>query len=302
LYTYFFLLIKKKLPNLVFTRNNIIQTSKKLFNFSFFVFANKLSNIINTNFLQFLLSAFYSPAIVPYFMIPMKLVNLIQGALANLSNVVFPYSSNLSAKNLTDSLKKLFLQSSSILFAFSFPLYLLLCIFSYEILYVWTGWQFASNSWLVLIFLSLAYMMSSITIVPTNILYGMGYSKFVGLVSLILLPITLFLQVIFIKLFNYNGAAIATFIGAFAGPVFFIYVSIKILKISFFELAKIIPKKILLGLFFLICFLFLKFFIDKLELINSNYFILGYGVLVTILFYAFLLKEKKDLIYKIIKK
>jgi len=295
-------ILKKLLPGFTFEIINIKQTSKKLFKFSFFVFANKLSNIISTNFLQFFISSFYSPAVVPYFMVPIKLVNLIQGATANISNVIFPYSSNLYTNNLIDSIKSLFTRSTNLIVSFTVPLYAFFCFFSYEILSIWMGIEFANKSQIVLVFLTLAYFLSVITIPPTNILYGMGQSRFIGNISIVILPINLLLQVVLIKYYSYNGAAVATTIVSFAGPFFFVYVSFKFFNIRFMEMVKIIPTKILIGLFLLICFLSLKYIFEKFEMINSRYFILGYGVILITLFYSFLLKENKKLIYKIIKR
>lgn len=287
-------LLKKILPNFTFTRNNLISTSKRLFNFSFFVFANKLSNLINTNFLQFLLSSFYSPAVVPYFMVPMKLVNLIQGAIANLSNVIFPYSSSLSAKNMSDSIKNLFIKSTKIIFSFSFPLYIFMCFYAFEILTLWMGADFATKSQIVLIFLTLAYFLSSITIAPTNILYGMGHSKFVGILSLILLPINLTLQIILIKFFSYNGAAIATFVAAFAGPIYFFYVAKKFILLSFIDMKKIISRPIFVGMIIIILFSVLKVLLVELEIINSIYTTLFLGLISPSFYFFIFIKDNKE--------
>ena len=295
-------LLKKILPSFVFTRNNLIPTSKRLFNFSFFVFANKLSNLINTNFLQFFLSSFYSPAVVPYFMVPMKLVNLIQGAIANLSNVIFPYSSSLSAKYLSDSIKNLFIKSTKIIFTFSFPLYLYLCIYSYEILSIWMGTDFAIKSQVVLIFLTLAYFLSSITIAPTNILYGMGHSKFIGILSLILLPINLVLQIILIKFYNYNGAAMAIFITSIAGPIFFFYVAKKFIYLNLIDMKRIISKPILSGMIVIVLFSALKTTMVELKIINSIYINLFLGIITLSMYFLIFFKENKELIVGVLKK
>lgn len=295
-------LLKKILPNFVFTRNNLIPTSKRLFNFSFFVFANKLSNLINTNLLQFFLSSFYSPAVVPYYMVPMKLVNLIQGAIANFSNVIFPYSSNLNAKNMSDSIKNLFTKSTKIIFSSSFPMYVFMCFYAFEILAVWMGADFAIKSQVVLIFLTLAYFLSGITIAPTNILNGMGYSKFVGILSLILLPINLILQIILIKFYSYYGAAIATFIATFAAPVYFFYVAKKFILLNFIDIKKIITRPILIGMIIIILFSVLKIILVVLKIINSIYITLLFGIITILIYFFIYIKDNRELISIVLKK
>lgn len=257
---YALIIFNKNFPYFSLNIKNFNNTSKKIMNFSLYVFLSKISNQINTNFLQFLISAFHSPSQVPYFMVPLKIVNLIQGALANLSSVAFPFTGNLFANKEIEKIQNLIIESTRLVLIYALPIYLYLIMFSYDILGIWLGISIAQKSWFVLSAIAIAYFFHGITITPTNILLGMGYSKIIGIWSSILIPISIITQAIFIKSYSYIGASLSILILSINAILFFIYVINSIFKV---KLTKMLNKS-------MIAIIYL-FFVFTLEIIVTTY-------------------------------
>ena len=149
------------------------------------------------------------------------------GALGGISSgaisAIFPYSSQLNVTNSGDEIKKLFLQSSRIFTAILFPLVVFISLFSYQILTIWMGKEFAHDAWFVLSVISFSSLIGSLSAIPNLIILGIGNSKLLGIFSLI----TIILYIIFIpiltKLFGINGTAIALLLTS-AGVIYYVII------------------------------------------------------------------------------
>jgi len=213
-------------------------TIKQLFNFSGYVFLSRLAATLNTFFVRFIVGIMLGPVAVTLYVVPMKLISGIQGGLGSLINALFPMVSTLSAQGMNDYLKNIYYKTSKFIIGISIPVYLFIIIFSRPILTTWMGLDFASRCWPVLTIAGLAYLLSSWTIVPTNIAFGLGHSRSVGLYS----GVVAILYIIFIPFlthyYNIIGTAWAILITQVAALPFLWFVTKKIMQLHWFRFFK----------------------------------------------------------------
>lgn len=127
------------------------------------------------------------------------------------------------------------------------------------------------------------------------ILNASGKTKFIFYSSLISLFLNFILNLLFIKLFGFNGPAIATFISLLIVAYFQLYYTSKILNLTLLKLFSWgeIIKLLSLALLFSIILEFLKIFILKFKV--NNYFVFLFLLLLSCFLYFFIIFRKKIL-------
>ena len=203
---------------------------RKMFNFSGYMFVSKVSGLFNNYIVRFIISAILGPAVLTFFVVPMKVITALGGFMNNIASVFFPFASELKAVDQRERLRNVYIKASKYIVTFAFPAYLLFFFFSKEILKMWMGADFAEQGWKVMGILSAAYFLSAFTMVPANITFGLGHSRVIAFFS----TLVLFLGIAFVAPlaihFGIIGAAFGILISQFVVPFFILYVTKKIIK------------------------------------------------------------------------
>lgn len=260
----------------------------QIFSFSSFVFLSKISNIFSTYIVRFIVSFFLGPAAVTYYVVPSKIIGAVGGIASSAINVVFPFSSQMNARNDEEGIKKLFIEGSLIFTAVTIPILMLIILFSYPILYVWMGREFADKGWLVLSVITFSSFLGSLSAIPNLILLGQGNSRLIGIFSIItLVTYTIFTPVL-TKYYGVTGTAIALLIATSTVIYYVLYKSTQFNKIDFGMYLKAVlgPHAIPFIL------LFVLFTLTLILNIKLNLFSMIVGISLTIFYYLFLIKKE----------
>jgi O-antigen/teichoic acid export membrane protein len=162
---------------------------------------------------RFLISSLLSLTAVTFYSTPYEMITKLLIIPTAFVGVLFPAfsASYVSAPNLS---KDLFKKSAKFIFIFIYPIVLLITIFSFDGLSMWLDQDFARESVLVLQFLSVGILFSSLSSIPNNFFQGIGKPNIPATLNLIELPIYVFLMYVFIKIYGINGAAFFWMIAA----------------------------------------------------------------------------------------
>jgi len=234
---------------------------KMLFNFSWPAFISGVSGMLLFQFDKALIGAIVGVAAVTFYTVPAELSIRIHSFLASTSQVIFPLSSELNAKEDRFRLQHLYFKSSKIIIILATSVIVPLLVFSDKIISLWMGVDFAIKTGFVLPVLLISYYTVIFTIVPYYFLNGLNKPKVNALYSFFSFLLNVTACLILIPRYGINGAAIATFIGMLQVPFYF-WTFHKIAGFSIKELlGKIFLKIWIIG--------FIQFIIIKFLLYNS---------------------------------
>ena len=156
---------------------------------------------------RFLIGAILSAVAITFYITPYEVVTkllLVPGAL---TGVLFPAFSS-SYLNSPEVTRKLFTRGVKFIFIFLYPIVLILLTFSYEIMNLWLGNNFAEKSTFVMQMLSIGVLLNSLAYIPFTYLQGIGRPKIPALVILIELPFYIGAMWFAINYWGINGAAV----------------------------------------------------------------------------------------------
>jgi O-antigen/teichoic acid export membrane protein len=208
-----------------------------IFNFSSFMFIAKISNVFSTYVVRFIISYFLGPAAVTLFVIPSKLLSAFGGLLSSAASVIFPYTSQLNVSE-RDKINEMFIKASRIFAALSIPVLLFIMVYSYQILSLWMGADFAEQSYLVFSIITFSGLVAAQTTVPNLIISGLGYSRLIGFFGILaVVCYTIFLPLL-TKGFGIVGAATGMLLTTLINVIFVFKLITKKMDISFFPFLK----------------------------------------------------------------
>ena len=188
-----------------------------LFRYSSYMFISKSTSIFSNYIVRFVVAFFLGPISVTYYVVSSRLVNTISSLLYNGFIAIFPFASEVGTQKDPAKVQKLFLEASKIMAAFAFPLLLSTTFFAKPILSFWMGPEFAEKSWIVLSLLSLSGLVSSLSVVPNLLTMGLGYSRIIGVYSVISLLAYILLVPPLTKWGGVNGTAFGTILVTIPG-------------------------------------------------------------------------------------
>jgi len=220
-FTGYYILVKNNIPSYRVNLFINIKVLKDIIHFSFYIFLSKISSIFSNYVVRFVISFFLGPAAVTYYTVPSKLVGAVGGISSSGLSAIFPFSSQLSASNNHEEIKNLFLKSSRIFIAIVFPVSLFISLFSMQILTVWMGSEFASQTRLVLSVIAFSSFLGGLSAIPNLIILGQGNSRLIGLFSFITIVLYIIFLPLLTKFFGLVGTSLALLI-ATVGVIYFV--------------------------------------------------------------------------------
>lgn len=204
----FFLLVIK-LPSGKFWHAKIGEnTRNNLFSFGAWMAVTNLLSPLLVNIDRFVISYLLGVAVVAYYTLPFEfLVRLLifPGALGS---SLLP---NLARANAIDSVraKQTFLASVKIATIGMFFLCLLASLLAYPLMKIFISEQFASQSWLLCVILSVGIFVNGVAYIPYTALHAQGAARPTGLLHMIELVLYIPTLLALVHLMGLKGAAIA---------------------------------------------------------------------------------------------
>ncbi len=206
-FTLFFLDIKicpevKKVFDLDF---KILQT---LLSFGGWVTVINIVNPILVYIDRFLIGAILSVSVLAYYTAPFEILQRLWIIPASLNMTLFPAFSSLSGGEQSEKLGSIFSKAVKLTFVVLFPIVFMLSFFSFEILKIWLGFDFAVKSSDVFKVIALGIFASSIAGFPTILLQGVGRPELPAKLYLVELVVYIPFVSFFIYKFGIIGAGI----------------------------------------------------------------------------------------------
>lgn len=158
---------------------------------------------------RFFIGSMVSMGAVGYYSAPYEAINRAWVVPATLAATLFPAFTNLDTGGARNRLEELCARSLKSLLLISAPTLLILALFAKQILRLWLGTEFATQSALTLQILALGMLISSIALVPFSLLQGIGRPDLTGIFSIIEFLFQIVCCWLLVRRFGIAGAALA---------------------------------------------------------------------------------------------
>jgi O-antigen/teichoic acid export membrane protein len=214
--------------NIVFKRKMV----RPLLTFGGWVTVSNIISPILVSLDRFLIGSLLTMEAVAYYSAPYEAVTRLFIIPASLAMIIFPSFSKLEATGEGQKIEILFARSIRYVILTVGPIVLILEFFAKEILQIWLGKDFATESAFVLQILALGIMFNSLAQMPFSFVQGLGRPDITAKFHLIELPIYVTIAWIFIKQWGISGAAIAWALRMALDALLLFIASIRIYRLS----------------------------------------------------------------------
>lgn len=214
------------------------------------------SNVANitgvlTNLDRYLIGAMSSVGIVAFYTVPYDFATRILFVPRNIVTIFFPAVSTLDAVGDRQKLEDLYLYSIKYLVLIVGFLSGMLTIFSYDILRIWLGKEFALESYRIFQVLSIGVLMHTLAYIPWAFISAMGRMDILAKVHIVELVLYLTAVILILKAqLGIHWIAISWAVLGASGAIFLLVVSYKMYDISPLRLLK--GEFLKMGLFLIV--------------------------------------------------
>ena len=170
-----------------------------------------VSNIVSPVMVQmdrFAIGMILSMAAVAYYATPFEMVTKVLLVPAAIAGVSFPQFAQLIAQKLFPEAKMLYRRSCKYVFIITLPVIVMMIMFAEQILRIWLGGKFSSESTLVFQILAVGVLFNGIANIPFACIQGAGRADLTAKVHLVELLFYLPLLYFAVSLFGIIGAAV----------------------------------------------------------------------------------------------
>ncbi len=228
-----FLFIAKRLvPSLVVRPRCTWPILKELLSFGGFSAVNRVAAQAIFQLDRLLVGSFLGPTAVTYYVIPANLSSQVHRLTTRLTSVLFPLSSELSARGEGERLRKMYIKTTKYITILTTAIYLPVILLSSPLLRFWMGQNFADQSGSTLSVLALSFYVLSFNAVAYHILNGIGRPDINAVSAVIGGLINVGLCLLLIPKAGIFGAAAANLISMARIPVYILYANKRALKVS----------------------------------------------------------------------
>ncbi len=209
---------------------------RKLFSFSLPLLLSTLFALIVTRIDRFILAYYMPLAAVTFYTLPYSISEKASMGVANITSVVFPFTSELHSMGAHDKVHELYLRSSKILTMVTLPITTIMFALPGPILRFWLGPEYATQGALALCLLGGATFLGAVGAVSTVTSLGVGEAWIPAAFAFASSVINLVSNFYLIPRYGINGAALAALLPqAIVIPVF-VYVVARMIKFPMWDL------------------------------------------------------------------
>jgi O-antigen/teichoic acid export membrane protein len=184
-------------------------TFARLARFSGYLFLASVGAIVLFEFDRLLIGALAGVKTVSYYVVPGAVAAQIYIAVTSLASITIAASSDLVARGDVERLHQLYVRSTRAVVPFILSLSIPVFILADQGLRYWISADFADHSTDVLRLLVLTYAILALTIVPWNIVVGVGRPRLPATFNALLAVLNVALVIVLVPLFGIVGAASA---------------------------------------------------------------------------------------------
>lgn len=224
-------LAKKELPEMsIRFRYLSKQSFRKMFHFGIQMQVSRVAAFLTEKYDELLLGYFSVLNNVTYMNLSNRVTRLGKFLPLQLFQQVAPVAAELNAKEDTQKLNLLYMDSTKYLTLFSLPIFVYIFTFSDLIFSAWMGNGYSISVTLLRI-LAVGQLINLMFSAPGNsIIPNLGIPKYLMFEALIALSINLILSYVFIKYYGIWGAAIGSTIATIISSIYVFYTSVKYFK------------------------------------------------------------------------
>lgn len=204
-------IIRRLMPDIAFVLPDR-QTLSALGRFSGFAYLNRLATVAYAQGDKLILGALVSMNALTHYAIPFMLVNRVFSLSYRLGSVMFPVASALAAKREIDRLRELYLYAARYVFFINCALAVLLMTLAHEILLYWIGPSLAASGTSIMLLITLASLVDSLTNAPSLVNDGLGKPHITGSFAISRAVLGVSLTLLLVNLYGLMGAAFAQLI------------------------------------------------------------------------------------------
>ena len=241
---------------------------------------------------RFIIGSLLSLKDVSYYSAPLEVVMRIGIIPGSFTMILFTAFSSLEGGNQEERSKMLFVRSIKYILMSIGPVVLILVFYAKPFLRIWLGSEFAHRSTLVIQILAIGFLVSSLSGVPFNLLFGKGRADLAAKLQIVELCLYIPLAFLLIKFWGINGAALAMAVKSVLITVLYFKVSMKIKPIKLQHLLEINLMKSIISIFVLAAIFILITYL-RLKLYG---FILAIIISAIITFFYVLTRKEKQFI------
>ncbi|MBJ6725362.1 MATE family efflux transporter [Geomesophilobacter sediminis] len=228
---------KRLLPGLALRPVLSLASLGTVLRYGLFSLMSRLSTMLQFQGVRLVAGAVLGVASVTYYVVPFNLVSRAMAVTFRVGGVIFPVISALQGKRDFDSVARLYLKASRLIFAISTALCLPLFLFGGRFLALWMGESFRAQTGSVLLLLTASLYIDTCTNIPSNVLNGLGMPKVCGFFAMANAGINLALVYPLSRWLNIDGIALAFLAGhVLVAPAFVAYVTKRVLNLSLVRL------------------------------------------------------------------
>lgn len=209
---------------------------KKLFSFSLPLLLSALCALIVARVDRFILAYYMPLAAVAFYTLPYTISEKASIGVANITSVVFPFTSELHSMGRHDKVHELYVRSTKILMLVTMPITAILLAVPGPILRYWLGPEYAAQGAVTLALLGGATLLNAMSAVPTVTSLGVGEAWMPAVFAFASSAINLVSNFLLIPRFGINGAALASFLPQALVVPLFLYMVTRMIKVPLWEI------------------------------------------------------------------
>jgi O-antigen/teichoic acid export membrane protein len=197
---------------------------KELMQYGGWITVSNLIGPIMIYFDRFIIGSILTLTMLTYYTTPYEVITKLLVIAGSATGVLFPVFANLF---LVDKVKlqDLYEKSLKAMLLIMMPMCLFFCLFSYDVLYLWLGEEFAKNSSIVLQLLSMGILFNSIASIPYALILAGNRPDISAKAHLLELPFYLLALILLASQLGIAGVALAWMLRTFIDAFIFLYVS-----------------------------------------------------------------------------
>lgn len=209
---------------------------RKLFSFSLPLLLSALFALIVARVDRFILAYYMPLAAVTFYTLPYSISEKAAVGVANITSVVFPFTSELHSMGAHDKVHELYLRATKMMTLVTLPITAILIAVPGPILRYWLGPEYAVQGALALRLLGGATFLTALSGVPTVTSLGVGEAWVPAAFAFASSVINLLANFLLIPRYGIDGAAMAALLPQAVVVPVFVYVVTRMLKFSLWEL------------------------------------------------------------------
>jgi O-antigen/teichoic acid export membrane protein len=205
---------------------------RKLFSFSLPLLLSALFSLIVARVDRFILAYYMPLAAVTFYTLPYSISEKAAVGIANITSVVFPFTSELHSMGAHEKVQELYLRSTKIMALVTLPITAILLVLPAPILHYWLGPEYAAQGAVTLSLLGATTFLIALSAVPTVSSLGVGNAWMPAAFAFGSSAINVVANLLLIPHYGINGAAFASLLPQALIVPPFVYVVTRMLKCS----------------------------------------------------------------------